>query len=231
MIPGFDFVEFAQTAGPLAAVLVVASIVFAESGLLIGFFLPGDSILFTLGLLIQGTANFSLNLNIHLVIILLFIAAAAGDNVGYAFGKKVGPRIFTKPNSLLFRQENVIRAQEFYDKYGGKTIIMARFIPIVRTFAPLIAGVANMKYRTFVTFNLIGAVLWTAGITYLGYFIGAALVKMGIDIDTILLPAIALIIFVSILPALYHLLKDKKQRRVIWEATKIQWQKIIKRKK
>jgi len=231
MIPGFDFVQFAQTAGPIAALLIVAAIIFAESGLLIGFFLPGDSILFTLGFLIQGTNNFTLDLNINLVVLLLFIAAVLGDNVGYMFGRKLGPKLFKKPNSLLFRQENVQKAQDFYNKHGGKTIIIARFIPIVRTFAPLIAGVAKMDQRTFMMYNLIGGALWTAGITYAGYFMGKILQGMGVDIDSILLPIVALILIVSIAPALYHLLKDKKQRQAIWNGTKLEWQKIITRKK
>jgi len=231
MIPGFDFVQFAQTAGPLAAILIVAAIVFAESGLLIGFFLPGDSILFTLGFLIQGTSSFTLDLNIHLVVFVLFIAAVVGDNVGYMFGRKIGSHLFTRPNSLLFKQENVKKAQDFYDKYGGKTIIIARFIPIVRTFAPLIAGVAKMNHRTFTLFNLIGGALWASGLTYLGYFLGFYLQKLGVDVDSILLPIIGLILFFSIAPALYHILKDKKQRQAIWAAAKLQIQKIFKRNK
>src|SRR5664280_1967549 len=123
MIPGFDLVQFAQTAGPLSALLIVAAIIFAESGLLIGFFFPGDSVLFTLGFLVQGTSSFRLDINIHLVVLVLFIAAVLGNSVGYVFGKKIGPRLFKKPDSLLFRQENVQKAQDFYDKYGGKTII------------------------------------------------------------------------------------------------------------
>jgi membrane-associated protein len=231
MIPGFDLVQFAQTAGPLAALLIVAAIIFAENGLLIGFFFPGDSVLFTLGFLVQGTSSFKLDLNIHLVVLTLFIAAVLGASVGYSFGKKIGPRLFKKPNSLLFRQENVKKAQDFYDEYGGKTIIIARFIPVVRTFVPLIAGIAKMEYRTFMLFNIIGGALWTAGVTYLGYFMGAWLTKMGVDVDAILLPIIALILIISIVPALYHFFKDKQQRLAIWNATKAQWQQIIKRKK
>ncbi|MEI7917867.1 MAG: VTT domain-containing protein [Candidatus Saccharibacteria bacterium] len=231
MIPGFDLTQFAQTAGPIAALVIVALIIFAESGLLIGFFLPGDSILFTLGFLIQGSTSFRLDININLAILVLFAAAVIGDNVGYTFGRKLGPRLFSRPNSLLFRQENVQKAQEFYEQYGGKTIIIARFVPIVRTFAPLIAGVAKMKYKTFVTFNMIGGLLWTAGITYLGFFLGQLMRNIGIDIDTVLLPFIALILVVSITPALYHLLKDKKQRQVIWNSTKLEIKKIFNKNK
>lgn len=230
MIPGFDLISFAQSAGPIAAILIVALIIFSESGLLVGFFLPGDSILFTLGFLIQGTSSFKLDININLAVLIVFIAAVAGDNVGYTFGKKFGPKIFKRPNSLLFRQENILKAQAFYNKHGGKTIILARFIPIIRTFAPIIAGVANMKRKTFMLFNFAGAFLWTAGIIYLGYFLGIFLHNIGIDIDTILLPIILVIILISISPALYHLLKNKQQRRAIWEVTKLEINKIIKRK-
>lgn len=226
MIPGFDLIQFAQAAGPLAALVVVAIIIFAESGLLIGFFLPGDSILFTMGFLIQGTTNFNLNINVNLVVAVLLIASILGNLVGYIFGLKVGPKLFNRPNSLLFKQENIQKAQDFYDKYGGKTIIIARFIPIVRTFVPIIAGVGKMKMKTFMTFNAIGGILWVAGVTYLGYFMGFYLHKLGIDIDTVLLPIIALILLVSIAPALYHLFKDKKQRQAIWDATKLEFQKI-----
>lgn len=231
MIPGFDLTQFAQVFGPLAALLVVAIIIFAESGLLIGFFLPGDSILFTMGFLIQGTSTFNLDINIHLVVITLLIASILGNAVGYLFGVKVGPRLFNRPNSLLFKQENIQKAQDFYDKYGGKTIIIARFIPIVRTFVPIIAGVGKMKFKTFTLYNVIGGILWVAGITYLGYFLGLYLRNLGIDIDTVLLPIIALILFISVAPALYHLLKDKSQRQAIWNATKLEIKKIINRKK
>jgi membrane-associated protein len=230
MIPGFDLLSFAQTAGPITALLIVALIIFAESGLLIGFFFPGDSVLFTLGLLVQGSSSFKLDLNINLVVAVLFIAAVLGNNVGYIFGKKIGPRLFTRPNSLLFRQENIQKAQDFYDKYGGKTIILSRFIPIVRTFVPLIAGIAKMEFKTFLLFNIIGGALWTAGVTYLGYFLGYYLQKLGVDVDTILLPIICLILLVSVSPALYHLIKDKKQRQAIWESTKLEVRKVFKLK-
>ena len=228
MIPGFDLVHFFQTAGPLAAVIVVALIIFAESGLLIGFFLPGDSILFTLGFLMQSMGG---GLNINIVVFVLFIAAVLGDNIGYLSGNKIGPKLFKRPNSLLFRQENILKAQEFYDEYGGKTIVIARFIPIVRTFVPIIAGVAKMEYKTFLIFNLIGGALWTSAVAYLGYFLGEWLTKMGVQIDTVLLPIVLLILFVSVAPALYHLLKNKKQRDAILNATKLQFKKLFNKKK
>ncbi|MFZ2125205.1 MAG: VTT domain-containing protein [Candidatus Saccharimonadales bacterium] len=222
MIPGFDLVQFSQTAGPLAALLLVAFIVFAESGLLIGFFLPGDSVLFTLGILIQGTNTFQLDLNIHLAIAVLFAAAVIGDNTGYSIGKKFGPRLFNRPDSLLFKQENVKKAQDFYNKYGGKTIIIARFVPIVRTFVPFIAGIAKMNHKTFFLFNIVGAAMWAAGVTYMGFFLGKFLHDLGIDVDTVLLPIIVVIVSASVAPGLYDILKDKNRRQIIWSTIKKQ---------
>jgi membrane-associated protein len=224
MIPGFDLVEFFRTAGSLTALLVVAAIIFAESGLFIGFFLPGDSVLFTLGFLLQTTGG---SVNIHFAVFVLFLAAVLGDNVGYLSGRKIGPKLFNRKNSLLFKQENVKKAQEFYEEHGSKTIVLARFIPIVRTFVPIVAGVGKMEYKTFLTFNMIGGAMWAAGVTYLGYFLGSWLTSMGIDIETVLLPIVILIVFISVAPAAYHLLKDKKQRQAIWNSTKLQCRKLI----
>ncbi|MEW2268249.1 VTT domain-containing protein, partial [Streptomyces sp. NPDC047868] len=144
-------------------------IVFAESGLLIGFFLPGDSLLFTAGLLI--TSN-QLDFPLWAAIVLICIAAIVGDQVGYMFGKKVGPSLFTRPDSRLFKQENVVKAHEFFEKYGPKSLVLARFVPIVRTFTPIIAGVSGMKYRSFLIFNVVGGILWGAGVTLLGSWLG-----------------------------------------------------------
>jgi membrane-associated protein len=228
MIPGFDLIQFAQTTGSITAIIVVAIIIFAENGLLIGFFLPGDSILFTVGFLISGTKNFSLDINLLVAILILFVAATVGSSVGYLFGRKIGPGLFNRPNSRLFKQENVKKAQDFYGKHGGKTIIIARFIPIVRTFVPLIAGITRMKYKTFMVFNLIGGAVWIGGVVYLGFFLGEQLTRAGLDIDSVLLPIVALILVVSILPGIYHLLKDKKQRQAIWNSTKIELKKVFK---
>lgn len=140
-------------------------IVFAESGLLIGFFLPGDSLLFTTGLLVTtGDLTYPL----WLVCVLVALAAIIGDQVGYLFGRKVGPSLFKRPDSRLFKQENVEKAHEFFEKYGPKSLVLARFVPIVRTFTPIIAGVSRMNYRSFITFNIIGGVLWGVGVTLLG---------------------------------------------------------------
>lgn len=227
MIPGVDLVDFIKWGG----VIAVAAVIFAESGLLIGFFLPGDSLLFTAGFL---TSAGYVPINIHLLVIILFLAAALGDSVGYMFGNRVGRKVFNRPNSLLFKQENIKKASDFYERHGGKTIIIARFIPAVRTFAPIIAGVAKMPYRTFLTYNIIGALIWAVGITYLGYFAGNFFHSIGLEVDQVLLPLLALIVFVSILPAIYHLMRDKKQRQVIISGTKRQlavlFDKIVKRK-
>ncbi len=178
-------------------------VVFAESGLLVGFFLPGDSLLFTAGFLAsQGY--------LHLIplLLILFAAAVLGDSVGYFFGKKIGPKIFTKKDSWFFHQNNVEKAKRFYEAHGKKTIILARFLPVVRTFAPILAGVGMMKYSIFILFNVIGALLWTCGLTLLGYFLGNVIP----DIDQYLLPIIVGIILLSILPTLIHVGKEKSVR-------------------
>lgn len=147
----------------------VLVIVFAESGLLIGFFLPGDSLLFTTGLLVTTG---KLDTPLWLVCVLVALAAIIGDQVGYLFGRKVGPALFNRPDSRLFKQENVEKAHEFFEKYGPKSLILARFVPIVRTFTPIIAGVSRMNYRSFITFNIIGGILWGVGVTLLGAGLG-----------------------------------------------------------
>jgi membrane-associated protein len=178
-------------------------IVFAESGLFFGFFLPGDSLLFTAGLFAaQGT------LNLPLILVGCFVAAVAGDQVGYVFGQRVGPALFKRPDSRLFKQEYVERARAFFEKHGPKTIVLARFVPIVRTFAPILAGVGRMQYRTFVSYNLIGGFLWAIGVTLLGYWLGNLIP----DIDAYLLPIIALIIALSFVPIGLEWLKRRRVR-------------------
>ena len=224
MIPGVDLVSFVQT----VSILGVAFVIFAESGLLIGFFLPGDSVLFTAGFLMYtGVLGF----NINLAVLIFFIAAVLGDSVGYAFGRRVGHRIFSRPNARLFKQEYIQRAQDFYEKHGPKTIVIARFIPIVRTFAPIVAGAGAMTYRRFITFNLIGGLLWSAGVTYGGYFLGKWFEMMGIKIDDVLLPIVAVIILVSVLPPAIHIFKDKKTRQAFWNGTKRELASIFRSKK
>ena len=177
-------------------------IVFAESGLLIGFFLPGDSLLFTAGLLAsQGTLNFPV------ILVGCFVAAVVGDQVGYAFGRRVGPALFRRPDSRIFRQEHVDRARTYFETHGSKTIVLARFVPIVRTFAPIVAGVGRMEYRTFVTFNVIGGFLWAVGVTTLGYILGETIP----DIDKYLLPVIAAIVALSVAPIGVEYLRNKRR--------------------
>lgn len=223
MIPGVDLIDFIK----FVSIIGVAAVIFAESGLLIGFFLPGDSLLFTTGFLIHAGI---LPFNIHLAVFIIFLAAIAGDSVGYTFGHKLGPRIFNRKDAKLFKQEYIQRAQEFYEKHGGKTIIIARFVPIVRTFAPIVAGAGKMEYKRFISFNIIGGLLWAAGITYAGYFLGSLFDHMGLEIDHILLPIIALIILISVLPPAIHIFKDKKTRTAFWEGTKRQVTALFKSK-
>jgi membrane-associated protein len=181
------------------------AIIFAESGLFFGFFLPGDSLLFTAGLLAsRPDSGFSL----PVLLLGCFVAAVLGDNVGYTFGRRVGRRIFQREDSLLFHKKYVLRAQAFYEKHGAKTIVLARFIPIVRTFAPIVAGIGEMHYRTFVTYNLVGGLLWAVGVTLAGYFLGNAIP----DVDKYLLPIVILIILVSVLPGIIHILRDAEMR-------------------
>ena len=150
-------------------VLLVCGIIFAETGLLIGFFLPGDSMLFTAGLLV---ATGTIQVNIWVLTALIIVAAIVGNQVGYLIGSTAGPALFNKPNSKLFKRENVENAHAFFEKHGGKALILARFVPIIRTFVPVIVGVAQMSKRKFFTYNVIGAVLWGGGVTLLGYVLG-----------------------------------------------------------
>jgi membrane-associated protein len=183
--------------------LGIFGIVFAESGLFFGFFLPGDSLLFTAGFL--ASQGF---LNIYLLNIIIFIGAVLGDNVGYAFGKKVGPKIFNKEDSLFFHKNNLVKAADFYKKYGGITIVLARFMPFVRTFASIVAGVAEMDYRTFFLYNLLGGFLWTITLTWAGYFLGSIIP----DVDKYLLPIIGVIVIISVTPPIYHIIKAKLKK-------------------
>ncbi|MCH5675056.1 DedA family protein [Streptomyces gilvus] len=180
-------------------------IVFAESGLLIGFFLPGDSLLFTTGLLITTD---QLNFPLWGAIALICAAAVLGDQAGYMFGKKVGPSLFNRPDSRLFKQENVVKAHEFFEKYGPKSLVLARFVPVVRTFTPIIAGVSGMKYRSFVVFNVIGGVLWGAGVTLLGSWLGKIEFVRN-NIEAILI----LIVLVSVVPIAIEYLRARSKAK------------------
>ncbi|WP_025618261.1 DedA family protein [Salinispora cortesiana] len=186
--------------------LGILVIVFAESGLLIGFFLPGDSLLFTAGLLTADGKYITWPL--WLVCLLITLSAIAGDQVGYAFGRKVGPALFRRPNSKLFKQENLLKSHEFFEKYGARSVVLARFVPIVRTFTPIVAGVSRMNYRTFVIYNVIGAILWGTGVTVLGYFLGQIpFVKANIELILIA------IVGLSVVPIVVELLRARLAAR------------------
>ncbi|MFJ1704481.1 DedA family protein [Kitasatospora sp. NPDC088346] len=182
----------------------ILAVVFAESGLLIGFFLPGDSLLFTTGLLVASGGRF-LSQPLWLVCLLVVAAAVAGDQVGYLFGRKVGPGLFRRPDSRLFQQENVEKAGAFFERHGPKAIVLARFVPVIRTFTPIVAGVGRMDYRTFVLYNVLGGVLWGAGVTVLGYFLGRiAFVRDNIEFICLG------IVLLSVLPVVFELLRARR---------------------
>ncbi len=197
---GFDLPEIIKAIGLFG----VLAVVFAESGLLVGFFLPGDSLLFTAGFLASQNL-----LNIYTLTVGCFIAAVAGDSVGYAFGKKVGKRLFHREDSIFFHKKHLEKAKLFYEKHGKKTIILARFLPVVRTFAPIVAGMGDMHYPTFLSFNIIGGFLWSMGLTLAGYFLGKSIP----DVDKYLIPIVLVIIILSIMPTALHILKDSDNRK------------------
>lgn len=184
--------------------LLLFAIVFAETGLLIGFFLPGDSLLFIAGFFVSSTGALSL----PLLMVLLSVAAIAGDTVGYFIGRKAGPAIFSRPDSRLFKRKHLDSAHEFYEKHGPKTIVLARFVPIVRTFAPTVAGAAGMDYRQFLVYNIVGGIGWICSMLLLGYFLGnIPVVKENLE------KAVLLIVFLSVLPMIIHAVKERKGKK------------------
>ena len=186
----------------LIALLVV---VFVETGLLVGFFLPGDSLLFTAGLLI---AEGVFDVPLWLVLVTVPLAAIAGDQVGYTIGRTAGPRVFNRPDSRFFQQEYVDKAYAYFERYGARTIVIARFVPIVRTFAPVVAGVSRMDRRVFSIYNVVGAVLWGAGVTTLGYYLGQiAFVRDNVE------PIILGIVALSVLPIVLEVLRARRTHR------------------
>ena len=210
-----ELAHFIETVGYLGIFVIV----FAESGLLIGFFLPGDSLLFTAGFLASQNI-----LSLPILLVTCFTAAVLGDNVGYAFGHRVGKRLFQKEDSLIFHKNNVLKAQAYYEKYGAKTIVIARFMPVVRTFAPIVAGIGSMRYSVFVVYNLIGGALWATGLNLTGYFLGHAIP----NVDRYLLPIVLLIILASVAPSTIHILKNPDHRSQIRLQVAKLWLKIIK---
>lgn len=202
----FDIEAIVRSGG----ILLVALIVFAESGLLVGFFLPGDTLLFGAGLAAsQG--------QIPIVGLILAVVAAAiiGDNVGYSIGRRTGHRLFKKKESLFFQQEHIDRAEKFYEKHGGKTIIMARFIPMVRTFAPVVAGIGKMPRKRFMVYNVVGGLLWGVGMPLLGYFLGSKIPHLDEYIEYVLIGVVVL----SIVLSFVHLLKEKDSRDILKRRT------------
>jgi membrane-associated protein len=187
--------------------LLLVIIIFAESGLLIGFFLPGDSLLFVAGFLSSASGGHRLP-NLFIILPLLFVAAVAGDQVGYAFGNRAGPALFRRPDSRFFKQQHLHKAQAFFSRHGPKTILLARFVPIVRTFAPIVAGAGSMKYRTFVIYNVVGGFVWSVGITTLGFFLGEVKwVRNNIEL------AIVGIVAVSLAPIAFEVLRHRRAER------------------
>jgi membrane-associated protein len=185
--------------------VVLTAIVFTETGLLIGFFLPGDSLLITAGLVAAAG-----HLNIWWVNALLIVAAVVGDSVGYAIGWRAGPRLFTRPQSLLFNPRHVDRTRAFYERHGAKTIVIARFVPIVRTFAPVVAGVGQMEYRRFILYNVAGGAGWVTSMTWAGYLLGQAVPNIGDHIHIV----VAIVILLSLVPIFVELIRERRRRSV-----------------
>ena len=195
-----NLTELVQWAGLFG----LAAIIFSETGLLVGVFLPGDSLLVTAGLLAARGY-----LNVYALAPLLTVAAIFGNSVGYFIGRATGPRIFNRENSLFFNKKHAIRAHEFYAKYGRKTIVLAQFMPIIRTFAPVVAGVGGMRFSQFITFNIIGAVVWIWSMVGIGYFLGSYIPGIDQHIEIV----IAIVIFISILPGLISGYSARRAKR------------------
>jgi len=207
----FDLAQLIETVGYVG----LFAIVFAESGLFFGFFLPGDSLLLTAGLLASRGS-----LNIVTLILILFPAAVLGDTVGYWFGAKAGPPLFKREESLFFKPQNLLAAKAFYDRHGGKTITLARFMPFVRTFAPIVAGAVKMEYRRFLFFNLLGGVVWAIGMTLLGYVLGTWFGTIeGVDRYFTLL--VLAFFFIPGIPTLIHLWRDNREKILTWVSERL----------
>jgi membrane-associated protein len=199
--------------GPFVYIGLFA-VVFAESGLFFGFFLPGDSLLLTAGLF-----AYEGSLDLRVLLPLLFVAAVLGDNVGYWFGRKTGPPLFNREESLLFKRKNLLAAKAFYDKHGGKTIVLARFMPFIRTFAPIVAGAVEMEYRRFMFFNLMGGLIWAIGVTLAGYWLGSIFPPE--TLDKYFLVIVAVVIVLSVLPTAIHIWQDNRHEIKAWVQVKL----------
>lgn len=199
---GLDFTELVKSGG----LVMLALIIFAESGMMVGFFFPGDTLLFSAGILAAAG-----QLDVWATIAVIAGAAILGDNIGYHIGKHLGPKLFKKNDGLIFRHDYIMRAERFYKKYGTKTMLIAHFIPIVRTFAPVTAGAGKMDYRQFFIYDAIGDIAWATSITLLGYFVGSKIP----GIEKMIEPVLILIILASVGPTIYHMLKDPKYRNAL----------------
>lgn len=183
--------------------LLICGIVFVETGLFIGFFLPGDSLLVTAGIFAAAG-----HLHLGLLLLLVSMCAVAGDQVGYWIGRRAGQTLYKRDDSLLFKKRHLERAHEFYDRYGGKTIVLARFVPVVRTFAPAVAGAANMEYRKFVFYNIAGGILWVWSMVLLGYSLGSSIP----DIDSRIHIVVAVVIVLSVIPAVVEVVRQRYRK-------------------
>ncbi|HVU59425.1 MAG TPA: VTT domain-containing protein [Candidatus Saccharimonadales bacterium] len=210
----FHVTELIQTGG----LLLIALVIFAESGMMVGFFFPGDTLLLSAGVLAAGGA-----ISLPWTLVVIAAAAIAGDNVGYHIGRTVGRRLFRKPDGIIFRHEYIMRAEQFYEKYGSKTMLLAHFVPVVRTFAPVTAGAGNMPLKKFVFFDAAGDTAWALFGVLFGYFVGSRIP----GIDRYIEPVLILIIIASLTPTIYHLVRDQKIRAALAR----RWQRLRRRGK
>ena len=207
-----NIIDFLTTKGLLLTYFGLVLIVFAETGLAVGFFLPGDSLLVVAGLIAYEHPD---RLNVFILLGTLFVAAVVGDAVGYYTGLKLGPRLFTRQKSLFFRPSHLQKAHEFYEKYGGKTIIIARFVPIVRTFAPIVAGAAQMPYRRFVLYNVVGGFAWVFSMILAGYFLGTVVENaLGVKLEDHIEKVVIVVVALSLLPPVYEYLKARREKKL-----------------
>lgn len=205
-----------------SGLIAIGATVFAESGLLIGFFLPGDTLLLGAGILASQGA-----FNIWVLLLVVIVSAIIGDNVGYSIGRRTGSRMMKKKDGILFRKEHIEKAEKFYEAHGGKTIIMARFVPVVRTFAPMVAGMGKMPRRRFMLFNVIGGIAWGGGITLLGYWLGNRVPW----IEEYISPILLAIIVISIAGSMAHIFKDRDTRALFMQKVKLMISNIALNKK
>jgi len=207
-----DPTHLLEGVGVLGGLLLIGGIIFAESGLLIGFFLPGDTLLFTAGFFAsQG------KLPLAGVLAVIFLGAIIGDNLGYTIGKKTGPKLFSKKDGIIFRQDHILRAEKFYEKHGAKTVMIARWVPVVRTFAPIVSGVAGMKRRKFVIYDMIGAAVWTIVLVMLGVWLGNLIDPKILEKFIVVIIAGATLLTLG--PTIYHLLREERLRAFVKHQT------------